>query len=150
MPTFNDIDASGNELLNKSFTASNVMDKLLYNCHFKQAINQAMRLAQETNRYLDEKAPWKAIKEDRQAAANSLYVAICVISRLKTMLYPFLPFSSQKVHEFLGFDGNVEDCGWEPPEPKPGQRLLKPQPLFSKLDDILVEEETKQLGQVHD
>ena len=34
---------------------------------------QAMSLAQEANRYLDEKAPWKKIKEDRQAAANSLY-----------------------------------------------------------------------------
>ena len=25
------------------------------------------------------------------------------------MLYPFLPFTSQKVHEYLGFDGKVED-----------------------------------------
>ena len=37
---------------------------------------QAMALAQEANRYLDEKAPWKAIKENRQAAATSLYVAL--------------------------------------------------------------------------
>ena len=109
-----------------------------------------MRLAQETNRYLDEKSPWKVIKEDKRDAAKSLYTALCVIADLKTMLYPFLPFSSQKLHELLGFKGNIEDYGWQPNPPPSGQKLLPPQPLFSKLDDSIVEEETKKLGQVHD
>ena len=108
----------------------------------------AMSLAHETNRYLDEKSPWKVIKEDKQAAANSLYVALEIISHLKTMLYPFLPFSSQKVHEFLGFKGNVADDGWKLHSLPQGQRLIKPQPLFSKLDEALIEEETSHLGQV--
>ncbi len=77
-----------------------------------------MALAHEANRYLDDRAPWKAIKQDRQAAADSLYTAISVISRLKTMFYPFLPFSSQKVHEYLGFDGRIEDAGWQPQAPR--------------------------------
>ncbi|MBA7494063.1 Methionine--tRNA ligase [subsurface metagenome] len=118
----------------------------LSQCQFKQAIMNAMHLAQETNRYLDEKSPWKVIREDRQAAADSLYVALYVISCLKTMLYPFLPFSSQKLHEFLGFEGDVEGDGWRLHIPPPGQKLLPPQPLFSKLDEGLVEEETGRLG----
>ncbi|GAH86687.1 unnamed protein product, partial [marine sediment metagenome] len=81
------------------------MDKLLSQCHFREALRSAMSLAQETNRYLEEKSPWKAIKEDKQAAATALYVAISVISCLRTALYPFLPFSSQKLHEYLGFEG---------------------------------------------
>jgi len=107
-----------------------------------------MSLAQEANRYLDEKSPWKVIKEDKQAAADSLYVALYVISCLKTALYPFLPFSSQKLHEFLGFKGKVEDDGWQPHSPPPGQKLLPPQPLFSKLDEKLIEEETSRMGQI--
>ena len=47
------------------------------------------------------------------------------------------------------FDGKVEDYGWKWQELPPAQKLLPPQPLFSKLDDSLVEEETKKLGQVH-
>jgi methionyl-tRNA synthetase len=66
---------------------------------------------------------------------------------LKTILYPFLPFSSQKLHEYLGFTGSIEAHGWKPQALPPGQKLLPPQPLFSKLDDSLVEEETKKLGQ---
>ena len=62
-------------------------------------------------------------------------------------MYPFLPFSSQKLHQLMGFEGNIEDYGWEPSIPEPGQRLLQPEPLFSKLDEKLVEEEAGRLGQ---
>ena len=149
VPHYDDIDASGRALENRSLALLNDVGKLLSGCHFKQAIMMAMSLAHETNRYLDEKSPWKTIKEDRQAAANSLYVALGVISCLKTLLYPFLPFSSQKLHEFLGFKGRVEDDGWQLSLPSPGQKLLPPEPLFSKLDEKVVEEETSRLGQAH-
>ncbi|MBA7640588.1 Methionine--tRNA ligase [subsurface metagenome] len=146
VPAYDDIDASGNELILKCDTMFNAVGEHLATCHFKQAIMKAMYIAHEANRYLDEKSPWKVIKEDRQAAANSLFVALTVISRLKTMLYPFLPFSSQKLHEYLGFKGRVEDYGWQTTELTPGQKLLPPEPLFSKLDEGLVEEEAARLG----
>ncbi|MFC2001478.1 methionine--tRNA ligase [Chloroflexota bacterium] len=120
--------------------------ELLSKCSFKQAIMRAMLLAQETNRYLDEKSPWKVIKEDRQAAADSLYVALYAISCLKTALYPFLPFSSQKVHEYLGFEGSIEEYGWKQQDLPPGQRLQEPKPLFTKLDESIVDEETRRIG----
>jgi methionyl-tRNA synthetase len=105
-----------------------------------------MTLAQEANRYLDEKAPWKAIKTDKEAAATSLYVAIAVITALKTAMYPFIPFSSQKVHGYLGLPGRVEDCGWSLVMPQPGTKLNQPQVLFTKLDEVVIEEETRRMG----
>ncbi len=148
VPTYNSIDASGNNLINMATTTFTQVDSLLQACNFKLAIKTAMTLAHEANRYLDEKSPWKVIKEDRQAAATALYVALSVISCLKTLLYPFLPFSSQKLHEYLGFKGRVEDDGWRPTQPIPGQKLLPPKPLFSKLDVKLVEKEASRLGHV--
>jgi len=120
--------------------------ELISSCHFKQAATRAMQLAQETNRYLDEKSPWKTIKQDRQKSASALYTALIVISCLRTVLYPFLPFSSQKLHEFLGYEGNVQDDGWQLRLPTPGQKLVCPEPLFSKLDEEIIEEETNRLG----
>jgi methionyl-tRNA synthetase len=146
VPTAGEFDSRSQALLDKPKVTLNRVGELLDRCRFKEALRSAMSLAHETNRYLDEKSPWKTIKEDKQAAANSLYVALEIISCLKTMLYPFLPFSSQKVHEYLGFEGKVEDYGWQPHTPPSGQRLLSPQPLFSKLDEGLVEEETGRLG----
>jgi len=140
------LDSRSQTMIEQAKGTLTTMDKLLYQCHFREAIRSAMVLAQETNRYLDEKSPWKIIKQDRQAAATALYVAISVLSVLRTVLYPFLPFSSQKLHEFLGFEGNVEGDGWQLRLPQPGQRLLPPEPLFSKLDEELVAEETARLG----
>ena len=147
VPQAGEPDDLSRVLLKKADDTVAAMDGLLYGCHFREATRSAMSLAQEANRYLDEKAPWKAIKEDRQAAADSLYVALCVISSLKTVFYPFLPFSSQKVHQYLGFEGNVEDYGWQPTVPEPGQKLVEPKPLFVKLDKAVAEEETNRMGQ---
>jgi methionyl-tRNA synthetase len=150
VPSPEELDRGSQDLLDNAGDTLNVVDEHLSNCHFKEAIKSAMSLAHEANRYLEEKSPWKAIKQDKQVAANSLFVAICVITRLKTMLYPFLPFSSQRLHEYLGFEGSVEDYARKfplEPLPKPGQKLLPPEPLFSKLDEGLVEEEAARLGQ---
>jgi methionyl-tRNA synthetase len=122
---------------------------LLATCRFKQAIMAAMAVAQEANRYLEEKAPWKVIKEDRAAAAISLYAVICAIALLKNTFYPFLPFSSQQVHEYLGFEGHIEEYARKnplQPLPPPGQPLREPKPLFAKLDESVIEEEGKRIG----
>ncbi len=148
VPQPGEFDSHSQALIAQAEDTLESMDRLLYRCHFREAIRSAMFLAQETNRYLDKKSPWKAIEQDRQASATALYVAISVLSCLKTALYPFLPFSSQKLHQLLGFDGNVEDDGWQLHFPPPGQNLPSPTPLFSKLDEELVEEETGRLGQV--
>jgi len=142
-----ELDSQSQELIDKAKDTLNIMDDLLYHCHFRQSMRAAMSLAQEANRYLEDKSPWKTIEQDKQASANALYVAIVILSTLKTALYPFLPFSSQKLHEFLGFGGKVQDDGWQLHIPTPGQKLLLPKPLFSKLDEELAEEETKRLGQ---
>jgi methionyl-tRNA synthetase len=149
VPENSKLNDNGIILDNKAKATEQQVDTLLSKCHFKAAIQQAMSLAQETNRYLDDQAPWKKIKEDKQVAANSLYSAMCIISRLKNMFYPFLPFTSQKVHEYLGFEGSLEAYLQENPMtplPTPGQKLKEPKPLFTKLDDSIIEEETKRLG----
>jgi methionyl-tRNA synthetase len=83
------------------------------------------------------------------------------------MLTPFLPFSSQRLHELLGYEGwiagplefetETEDDGsthevltgdyaswvgsWSPSKLPAGQRLRDPEPLFKKLDPAVAEEE---------
>ena len=64
-------------------------------------------LAREANVYLDQKAPWFQIKQDRQAAATTVYVTLRVIDNLKMLLAPFLPFTGQRLHEMLGYDGQL-------------------------------------------
>ena len=150
IPTPGELNEADEAILQTSQRITQRVGESLALCHFRAAITQAFSLAQEANRYLDSKAPWLAIKNDRQDAATTLFVAIQVINCLKTILYPFLPFSSQSVHEFLGFEGPVSDESWDfgpiVSAVKAGNPLNRPSPLYTKLDAAVVEEETQRLG----
>ena len=150
VPGIQSLDEVDEGLLRAAQETMESVDESLYNCRFKAAVTQAFGLAQEANRYLDTKAPWKSIKEDRDQAGASLTVAMQAINCLKTILYPFMPFSSQKVHEFLGFDGPIEEGAWDFDTIvggiKAGADLRQPSPLYTKLDSELIEEEVQKLG----
>lgn len=147
VPSPGELDAESNALLEKAKVTLGTVDRLLYGCHFREAMREAMALAQEANRYLDNKAPWKIINEDRDSAATAIFTVIGVLCCLKTVLYPFLPFSSGKLHRLLGFEGEVSDGGWTFTVPQAGQRLLPPEHLFAKLDEKVIEKENALLEQ---
>jgi methionyl-tRNA synthetase len=112
----------------------------------RRAIASAMEVAHAANQYLDSRAPWAAVKEDRDHAAETLYVALNTISGLVTLLQPFLPFTCAEAWRFLGHEGPVEAAGWTRTSVAGGTPLPEPHPLFQKLDDSLVEDEEARLG----
>jgi methionyl-tRNA synthetase len=126
---------------------------------FKAALAEAMRLASLVNQYTSEQAPWALVETDRERAGTILYVSLRAIDSLKSMFTPFLPFSSQTLHELLGYEGTIAgplelsqvgeeghehevltgdyeglEGRWAPSELPPGRELPKPKPLFKKLD----------------
>jgi methionyl-tRNA synthetase len=132
---------------------------LIEQARFRAAINEAMRLASRVNQYVSDQAPWALITDDPDRAGTVLYVALRSIDNLKILFAPFMPFSSQRLHELLGYDtviaGEVETREitaesipyrvltgdyeswtgrWKPSALPPGQPLREPQPLFTKLD----------------
>ena len=121
--------------LDRGFT---IVGHNIAGCHFKDGINAAMAVARAANRYLDEQAPWKQIKVDRDAAGTTIYVMLQVLSGLRVLFYPYLPFSSQKLHEYLGFAGNVSAANWRPKPVPVGISLPVPAPLFPKLEELAV------------
>jgi methionyl-tRNA synthetase len=126
-----------------------------------------MRLSSEVNQYVSDQAPWALVKTDRDRAGTVLYVALRAVDGLKTIFTPFLPHSSQTLHELLGHEGWIagplefrevtEPDGrthevltgdyaswtgsWTASELRPGQTLQEPRPLFTKLDRSIVDEE---------
>ncbi len=142
--------------------------------HLRAALGEAMKLATAVNQYLDQNAPWTAIKTDREAASKTIYTALRAIDSLKVMFAPFLPFTSERLHGFFAYDTplfgeqyteevtdslgthnvlryrDVSRIGsstyWKPSELKPGQKLNQPGPLFKKLEDKVAEEERARLG----
>jgi methionyl-tRNA synthetase len=103
-------------------------------CRFREALRTAMAYAQEANRYLNHEEPWKTRESDPPAAARALYTAIGAIEALKLALYPFLPFTSQRLHVMLGHSDAIDAHGWNATLPVARTPLQPPQPLFKKLD----------------
>jgi methionyl-tRNA synthetase len=66
------------------------------------------------------------------------------------VFYPFLPFSSENLHYFLGFDGTAQEAGWKIQFLPSGQQLRQPQPLFVKLDEDVVVKESIKLGSLNE
>ena len=94
-----------------------------------------MAVARAANRYLDEQAPWKQIKTDRAGAGTTIYVVLQVLSGLRILFCPYLPFSSQHLHDYLGFTGDVSKARCAQATVEAGKTLPKPAPLFPKLEE---------------
>ena len=131
-----------------------------------------MKLATAVNVYLDENAPWTAIKTDKSSSALTIFTALKAIDSLKVIFSPFLPFTSEKLNSFFGnkkplfgeqYVEEIQDSLgthtglkyrppveseiiWKPSELKPGQKLSQPAPLFKKLEESIAEEERARLG----
>jgi len=129
-----------------------------------------MRTVAEANKYMSDQAPWKLRESDPDRMRTILHVVLQLVDDAKTLLTPFLPRSSGKVHAMLGGEGTWaglprlekvdEDGGpsypvimgdyrsearWEPVPVRPGTPLTVPQHLFAKLDTSVVDEELKRL-----
>jgi methionyl-tRNA synthetase len=71
--------------------------------HLRSALGEAMRLAAIVNVYLDQTAPWTAIKSNKGEASLTIYTALKAIDSLKVLFAPFLPFTCQRLHEFFDY-----------------------------------------------
>ena len=142
------LDALSTELLDEAARRFHDTGKKIEVCRFRAALGSCMALAQACNRYLEQKAPWQEIKVSREDAATSLWASLSVVNCLKIALYPFLPFSSEKLHQMLGFSGSLQEQGWawKPESVVPSQELAEPEPLFAKLDEAIIERETERLA----
>jgi methionyl-tRNA synthetase len=154
----------------------NSVEEKLEAVKLRAAVQEAMRLAAEVNKYLDTAAPWFEIKTEKAEAAKSIYTAMQAIDWLKIIFSPFLPHTCQQLHEYLGYENPIfgelvtqevtddlsthtvmlyepagsltagEEDLWKPVELSSGKAFNQPGPLFQKLDASIVAEERARLG----
>jgi methionyl-tRNA synthetase len=172
VPTPGELTDADRALLATTSGAFAPIGDLLSRNRQKAAINEAMRVVGEANKYLSDQAPWK-LKEDPARRDTVLHTALQAIKDCNALLTPFLPHSAQQVHELLGGDGvwsvrpeihEVTDLDDGSPYPiitgpyeqgqavwastplaAPGTPLAPPKPVFTKLDASIVDEELRRL-----
>lgn len=91
-----------NEITEKlTTTFDNVGTKIENGC-FKDALDTVFELIRFGNKYYDSQEPWKTRTAAPQKCAETLYNCTYLIANLAVLLYPFLPFSSQRIFDWLG------------------------------------------------
>ncbi|MEU5156400.1 methionine--tRNA ligase [Glycomyces sp. NPDC021274] len=175
VPEPGELEDVDRELLATTRNAFDTVGDLIGANKVRAGIGEAMKTVAAANKYLADTAPWK-MKEDPKRQGTVLYTVLQAVSDLKTIMSPFLPHSSQRVHELLGGEGvfapmpyieevaDLDEGGvtdgaypiltgdysdvpkWESVPLVPGTALEKPVPVFTKLEPSIVDEEIERLN----
>lgn len=116
--------------------------------HFREALKEAMNLARIGNKYLADTEPWKLAKTDMARVATIMNLALQITANLAIAFEPFLPFSAQKLRAMLNMpEANWDKLGTIDILPA-GAEVQKPQLLFEKIDDSVVEAQIARLERI--
>src|SRR5690606_20552090 len=173
VPPAGDLSDADRALLDAVEGGFDTVGDLIARHRQRAAISEAMRLVGEANKYITEMEPYKLKDESQQERrATILHVAAQAVSDLHVLLSPFVPHSANTVDAAIGGTGDVaplprveevEDLDGGPGYPvitgdytgvpawgrrpvRVGAPVAKPTPIFTKLDDSVVEEELARLG----
>jgi len=175
IPAAGELTELDRTLLATSRGAFDTVGELIARNRQKAALGEVMRVVGEANKYLSDTAPWKLKNTDPDRMATVLHTTLQVVDDAKTLLTPFLPTISSKVHAALGGTGEwaampelVEvaeptaagspsysvltgdyqtEASWASRPIEAGRPLQPPTPIIAKLDPSVVEEELARLEQ---
>lgn len=121
------------------------VEELLEKFRFRDAQKEAMNLARIGNKYLADSEPWKVFKTDPKRVETILNLSLQLVANLAIAFEPFLPFSSEKLRNMI----NMSDLKWDYLGQTDllvaGHELNKPELLFEKIEDEVVEAQIKKL-----
>ena len=120
------------------------VEKSLETFHFRDALKEAMNLARLGNKYLADTEPWKVIKTDEGRVKTILYIFLQISANLSTLMEPFMPFSSQKLREFM----NIDVIDWAKMGDgviPAGHELGEAGLLFEKIEDATIQAQIDKL-----
>jgi len=117
-------------------SATFAADTAVRDYEFKGAIDAIMALASYGNSYIQNAAPWKLLKEDKDAAEQVIRDCLQIAKALVLLFDAVIPESAAEAWHLLGYDDSVQDhtfadavTGFD------HTALPKPKILFEKIED---------------
>lgn len=134
-------------------TCENLVGKYcehLKNLEFRKSTEALYSLWSAGNQYIDERAPWSLIKQNREEAALVIRTCINLIRLYAIASSPFTPFTSQQLFDALHLSDadrmtKISDAVKLDALPA-GHPFDVPPPLFRKLEDSDIQELRQKFG----
>ncbi|MDA3881346.1 MAG: methionine--tRNA ligase [Prolixibacteraceae bacterium] len=133
------------ETLERLSTLKSEVEKSLDTFRFREALKLAMDMARLGNKYLADMEPWKVVKTDEERVKTIMNICLQITANLTIVFEPFLPLTMNKLRGFMNIDklpwrelGNIDLLF-------AGHKVNKPELLFEKIDDAMVEAQMQKL-----
>ncbi|WP_321997227.1 methionine--tRNA ligase [Draconibacterium orientale] len=122
------------------------VEKSIDSFRIRESLKNAMDLARLGNKYLADEEPWKVVKTDAERVKTVMNICLQITANLTICLEPFLPFSMEKLRGFLNFEKmDWEKLGETDLLPS-GHKVNKPELLFEKIEDKVIEAQLQKLA----
>jgi methionyl-tRNA synthetase len=98
------------------------LDRLMDGCQYNQALELIWRqLCDPTNQYVDQMAPWKLVKTDKEATKPVLAMMAEQLRRITILVKPFLPRSSETIYRSFNFAPDWKEVAFAHVATRPAQ-----------------------------
>ena len=107
-----------------------------------------MDFMHKCNKYFNDKAPWKAVKEAPEVAKTTLGVCALVVKALAIFLEPYLPFAAERLWKLLNFSDSIHEQNWDTALesfPAGHNIVADTEPLFAKIEDKTIKSQEEKL-----
>ena len=115
---------------------------------FREALKDAMNFARIGNKYLADTEPWKVVKTDPERVKTILNIALQITANVAVAIEPFMPFTAEKILKML----NINKLSWQRLGAmdlvEAGHVIGKPELLFEKIEDDVIEAQLKKLADI--
>lgn len=106
------------------------IQSLINNMKMNDAIEEILQYIRSVNRYMEQQAPWKLVKEDKPAAARVLHTALEALRLGTVLLQPVMPNRTRQLLEVIGAADSKPVWG----DLQSGTRIKDHDPLFPRFD----------------
>lgn len=126
------------------------------NYEFSKGLEAIWRAVGSGNKFIDDKAPWRLMKEGKKdEAATALYSVLELLRSTAIVVSPVMPTVAREIWLQLGTAEEFDNIRWadaaEFGRLAPGTKVNGPQPIFPRIDEKKKKEtrvETEQLKEV--
>ncbi|MBL6657965.1 MAG: methionine--tRNA ligase [Flavobacteriales bacterium] len=143
VPARHELDNYDQSILDEMNDFPQKIGELIEKYKLREALTELMNLARLGNKYLADTEPWKLKKTDEKRTETILNIALQIANHLMVLSEPFLPFTSNKMHKIL----QLKKSSWdEIMSVDAGHQIGKASLLFSKIEDVQIEQQMAKLG----
>jgi methionyl-tRNA synthetase len=117
---------------------------------FRDGMNEVMNLSRAANKYFNDSEPWKTAKSDPERCATTLNICAQLVRTLAVLMSPVIPATCERLWAMLGLNGKVSTQSWDnagKPSLPAGHTLGTSSILIAKVEDDVIEQELKKLGE---